>query len=343
LKIGDRSVDVEINPLPDYAQRIVSLWQTRGIVPTCELHIPSVPEEPKERPFDLAGQICKLLSLASGTVVEWIVAAGVNERGERTRTMHAARRTKPYCSLSVVPIKDFGYEANTRMLQEFLQRGLGNSEARGWRKVNALIAAFLDARLESDYAEARGIKTIVMLEMLKNLFVDEYSTNVWEPLLPQSLRTKIRTVIKKALKESDIPSETAVVVQEKLGQFDPSFRRLVLYMIEQLGLVEDEKTVRAVVGARNSLIHTGQFVSVKDPVKGKDLGFVDAGHEFFSLLSFVDRILLRIVGHVGMYTNYSGCSMSRFAPVMEELPVRSTGQFLPSTAPGCLRRSGVRG
>lgn len=111
-------------------------------------------------------------------------------------------------------------------------------------------------------------------------------------------------------------------VRDKLGQWDPSFRRVVLYMIEQLGLVEDEKSVKAIVASRNSLVHTGQFLSVKDPAKGKDLGFADAEHKFFTLLSFVDRILLRIVGHLGMYTNYSECSMSRFAPVMESLPVR---------------------
>jgi hypothetical protein len=145
---------------------------------------------------------------------------------------------------------------------------------------------------------------------------------VWEPLLPQALRRKIGTLVKKALKENDVPPEAAGAVRDKLGQLDPSFRRLVLYMIEQLGLAEDENTVKAIVAARNSLVHTGQFVSVKDPVKGKDLGFADAGHEFFTLLSFVDRILLRVVGHAGMYTNYSECSMNRFAPVIENLLVR---------------------
>jgi hypothetical protein len=322
LRIDGQSVDVEITPLPDYVPRVVTLWQTRAIVPTCELHIPTVPEAPKEWPFDLAARICKLLSVAAGTVIEWIVATGVNAHGERTRSVLAARRTKPYCSLAVAPIKEFGYEANTRMLQELLQTGLDHSEVRDWRKMTGLIAAFLDARLESDYAEARGIKTVVVLEMLKDLFVDDYSQKVWEPLLPQALRRKIGTLVKKALKENDVPPEAAGAVRDKLGQLDPSFRRLVLYMIEQLGLAEDENTVKAIVAARNSLVHTGQFVSVKDPVKGKDLGFADAGHEFFTLLSFVDRILLRVVGHAGMYTNYSECSMNRFAPVIENLLVR---------------------
>jgi hypothetical protein len=39
-------------------------------------------------------------------------------------------------------------------------------------------------------------------------------------------------------------------------------------------------------------------------------------------LSFVDRILLRVVGHSGMYRNYSDCSTNRFAPVIASLPLR---------------------
>jgi len=326
LRIDGRNVDVEITPLPDYVQRILTLWQIRAIVPTCELRIPTVPDAPKEWPFDLAARICKLMSVAAGTVIEWIVATGVNERDERTRAVHAARRTKPYCSLAVAPIKEFGYEANTRMLEEFLQHGLDQCRMRDWRKTSGFIAAFLDARLENDYAEARGIKTVVVLEMLKELFVDEYSHYVWEPLLPQALRRRIGTVVKKALKENDIPPEAASVVRDKLGRWDPPFRRLVLYMIEQLGLSEDENTVKAVVASRNSLVHSGQFVSVKDPIRGKELSFADAGHEFFTLLSFVDRILLRIIGHTGMYTNYSDSSMGRFAPVMQNLPVRKAAE-----------------
>ena len=326
LKIDGRNVDAEITPLPDYVPRIVTLWQTRAIVPTCELRIPTLPDASREWPFDLATRICKLVSVAAGTVIEWIVATGVNGRDERTRSVHAARRPKPYCSLAVAPIKEFGYEANTHMLEEFLQHSLDQCRMDDWRKTSGLIAAFLDARLENDFAEARGIKTVVVLEMLKELFVEEYSQKLWKPLLPQSLRRKIDTVVKKALKENDIPPEAAGAVRDRLGQLDPSFRRLVLYMIEQLGLDEDEKTVKAIVAARNSLVHTGQFVSVKNAVRGKNLGFADAGHEFFTLLSFVDRILLRLVGHAGMYTNYSDCSMKRFAPVMQNLPVVKTAE-----------------
>ncbi len=232
LKIEGRSVDVEITALPDYVQRILTLWQTRAIIPTCELRIPAVPDAPKEWPFDLAARICKLLSVAAGTVVEWIIATG--ERDGRTRTIHAARRTKPYCSLEVTPIKEFGYEANTRMLEEFLQHGLDQCGIRDWRKISGLISAFLDARLENDYAEARGIKTVVVLEMLKELFVDEYSQNVWEPLLPQALRRKIGTIVKKALKDNSLPPGSSQRRARQSGAVRP--------FVPALGAVHDRAT-----------------------------------------------------------------------------------------------------
>ena len=285
LKIDGQDVDPEIKPLPDYVQRVVTLWQTRAIIPTCELQISTVPDKSQEWPFDLAGRICRLLSVAAGTVIEWITAYGVNENNERTRCVHAARRTKPFCSLPVVPIREFGYDANTRMLQEFLQNGLEQSSARDRHRMNAVVAAYLDARLESDFVEARGIKTVVVLEMLKNLFSEEYSSKEWNKLMPKSLRKRISVVVKNALKQSEIPAGPADAVQEMMGQLNrPPFKRLVAYMIEQLGLVEDESVVKAIILARNSLVHTGQFLSVKDPEKAKELGFTDAAHEFLALL-----------------------------------------------------------
>ena len=75
---------------------------------------------------------------------------------------------------------------------------------------------FLIARLENDYAEARGIKTVVVLEMLKEFFVHEYSEKVWEPMLPQALRRKIGTVIKTA-------SKRAMFLRKPWAQFATSW------------------------------------------------------------------------------------------------------------------------
>ena len=95
LRIDGQTLDIEITPLPDYVQRIVTLWQTRAIIPTSELRIPTVPGVPKEWPFGLAAQICKLVSVAAGTVVDWVVATSFNERDERTRSVHAGDAPNP--------------------------------------------------------------------------------------------------------------------------------------------------------------------------------------------------------------------------------------------------------
>jgi hypothetical protein len=323
LNIDAQTVKIEIRPLPDYVDRIVRLWQTRAIIPTCELEITPPEGSPSAWPFHLVAKVCKLLSVAAGTVIEWIVADGLDQETQRTHSIHAARRTKPFCSLPIIPINELGYEANSRILQTFLQEGLEQISGHDGHLINGLIAAFLDARLEGDYLESRGIKTVVVLEMLKNLFTDEYCQTEWNSLLPRSLRRNISNIIQCALKERKIESGPSQAVQEALGQLSrPTFKRIMLYMIGKLALVEKDSLVKGVMQARNSLVHTGQFLSMRDPEKAKEQGFTDAVHEFFLLLSFADRVLLRVLGYSGVYTDYSECTQLRFFSVMQELPVR---------------------
>src|SRR5205085_2165084 len=126
-----------------------------------------------------------------------------------------------------------------------------------------------------------------------------------------------------SLKQNDIPARASKAVEDVLGQLSrPSFRLVVAYMIEQLGLIEEKSLIKAVIRARNSLVHTGQFLSAKEPATAKELGFTDVGHEFFTLLSLVDRILLRIFGYVGMHVSYGTCTQQSFSPVIKELAVR---------------------
>jgi hypothetical protein len=85
LKIEGRSVSVAIRPLPNYVDRFVRLWQTRSVIPTCELEIAVPAGTPAEWPFDLSATVCKLLSVAAGTVVEWIAAEGFGHENHRPR------------------------------------------------------------------------------------------------------------------------------------------------------------------------------------------------------------------------------------------------------------------
>jgi hypothetical protein len=324
LNVAERSHAIDIQPLSDYVRRIVRLWQTRDILPTAQLVIKSAADATAPSSFELVTNICKLLSVVAGTVVQWLAVEGFDQEKRRGYRLHVARLTKPYCSLPLVPIAEFGYQTNSNILQSFLQGGLEQMHQLEPTTINGLIAAFLDARLEHDYIEARGIKTAVVLEILKGLFNKELSETEWDVLLPKPLRKRISTVVRAALEENDIQPEAVEIAQEALAQLSrPTFRRVVLFMLRKLALPEDDTAINAAVWSRNSLVHTGRFLSTNNPQKATSLNIADAAQEFFLLLSFVDRLLLRLLGHSGLYIDYSRSTRWQLSPVIADLPVRA--------------------
>jgi hypothetical protein len=299
-------MEVEIRPLDDYVDRIVRIQQTRAILPTASLVLKTASTMPPPWCHEAAHKICRLISLAAGTVVEWIRADGFDPEVNKHYRFHSAGAAKPFCSLPTVPIKELSYEANTNVLKAFLQSGLNRFSLGDDRRLQSLIAAFLDARLEGEFLETRGIKVAVTLEILKDSFVAKLISDEWEPRMPATLRKRIARLTKAALSADGIDTDTITIVTETLGQPSrPSLRRIINYILKVLKLSEEKTVVDAVITIRNRLVHTGQFVSHNDPETAAKLKIVDAAHEFYLLLSFVDRVLLRTFGHSGGYIDYS--------------------------------------
>jgi hypothetical protein len=76
-------------------------------------------------------------------------------------------------------------------------------------------------------------------------------------------------------------------------------------MLKALNLSEEKSVIDAVIGIRNRLVHSGRFISQTDARTASKLGIADVDQEFYILLSFVDRILLRIFGYSGPRIDYS--------------------------------------
>ena len=321
-RFGQRDSRGRDQPLADYVDRIVHLWQSRGIIPTAELVL--------TQPFDsvaelhtLASRICKLISVAAGSVVEWIQAEGFDPQSQKTYRFHGARATKPFCSFPTVPIKELSYQANGETLRFFLQSGLARFAKDDPQYLNGLIGAFLDARLEDDYLEGRGVKTAVALEILKNPFAERFTREHWDKVMPKTLRKEIVKVAVAAVDEKGMGDEVNRVVRETLNQLArPSLGRMLSFMIEALDLAEEDSTVAAATAIRNRLVHTGQFLSHSDADKAKKLSLSDAVNEFYVMSSFLDRLLLRFFGYAGWHIDYSRATSGQVGSVIKELPLR---------------------
>ncbi len=306
LQESGQTVEVEIKPLDDYVDRIVRIQQTRGVLPTALLELKTASSMEPSWCHGLATKICHLISLAAGTAVDWLRADGFDQKLNKRYRFHSAAPTRPFCSLPTVPIKDLSYQANTTILQRFLQSGLDRYASRDSRYLERLIASFLDARLEGEFLETRGLKVAVTLEIAKNEFADALKKGEWETLMPSALRTRIRNIATSALSSGGIDSDTVTIVSETLAQLSrPSLRRVINYMLRELTLSEDKSVIDAVIEIRNRLVHSGRFISETDAARASKLGIADINQEFYILLSFVDRVLLRIFGHSGPKIDYS--------------------------------------
>jgi hypothetical protein len=152
----------------------------------------------------VATKICYLISLAAGTSVDWLRAEGFDSQLKKRYCFHSAPPTRPFCKLPTVPIKDLSYQANTNILQHFLQSGLDRYATSESRHLDSLIASFLDARLEGEFLETRGLKVAVTLEIAKNEFAALLTKGEWETMMPTDLRKRIRDIAKSALRSDGI-------------------------------------------------------------------------------------------------------------------------------------------
>lgn len=157
LQVNDRKITIKrvtgYNEICDMLREFNGIDVTsEAIVETCKLY--ELDELEK-----LMDEVCLLLSLASGTTVQWICYKATTNDGDCVRMYHRSVVTKPYTSLRLIPsdsVKSFVEQT----LQEFKRQ---NQK----RKMGTAILLYLDAKSEQDYLELRGLKLASLAEFLK--------------------------------------------------------------------------------------------------------------------------------------------------------------------------------
>jgi len=157
LQVNDRKITIKrvtgYNEICDMLKEFHGIDVTsEAIVETCKLY--EIDELKK-----LMDEVRLLLSLASGTTVQWICYKATTNDGDCVRMYHRSAVTKPYTSLRLIPsdsVKSFVEQT----LQEFKRQN------QKW-KMGTAILLYLDAKLEQDYLELRGLKLASLAEFLK--------------------------------------------------------------------------------------------------------------------------------------------------------------------------------
>lgn len=247
------------------------------------------------------GDVCCLLQLATGTLVNWVAWEALDLAGRVIGAFHYTAATKPATAFELVPPGE---------IESFMTETLPNLctlDSR-WRFREAVLS-LIDAKLEGDFLEARGLKAATLVDFLcgrfrevegKERVLSEDDFNRWS----KQVKPKVAELSVQKLRESGIilPENAcaASVVDDMMAHWNEfnrySFRRSLRWLLEELRLEVPRNEIDKGVDSRNALVHDQRFVSGET---------TEMFTEYVRLLSLADRILLALVGYRGFYNDWT--------------------------------------
>ena len=303
VRFRHQGLDFAIQPLAGYSECLSRLQVTRSVLPTAQLHVAT--RAAVARVCEAADELCYLLSIALGTKINWITLTESTAARSWLRRYHCSRITKPYGALSVVDRNGSGIGA-------FLRRVADCSLEQARKKsglTSAVIDTYLDAKSEGDFLQVRAVKLMVAVEMLKASYAVEsgldvlaFSRQEFEQLRPELLRG-----IKNSLASAGEATQRAAIYANAGALNRIPFSRQLGRLCKAAGFVVTDEEIQRFVASRNKLIHEGQFYCdcATTREKSRIAPLSDHISEWFWLLHFADRLVLRAINYVGPYIDWS--------------------------------------
>ena len=311
LKDTNSQTELSIRPLKHDTKILRRIKTQKGTDVTCEAVSDILEDGSIGRLKEVIDGLCYLLSIARGTKIQWIYCDQYDASGGLVMRTHSSRVTKPYCPLAVIdPRCDGRYE--TKVFLEQAYRAYV-SKRDSHRLNRGTIDAYLDAKVENDYLETRGIKLAVALEMLKAVFLELPDSSAKEFVLDQVDFKKhvqpISKAIEKILEQEGVGKDDrkAICSEKKIeGLNRRAFRYFIGKLCKQIGLNVEENEIRLFVACRDKLVHKGRFYceAASNEEREKCPPLPSKTDEYFFLVNFLDRIFLKLLGYSGTYIDW---------------------------------------
>ncbi len=279
--------DVRLRPVSDYSEITEILEHTRGMDVTCHVLVSNVPASQIGDVVNMVEKLCLLLSLARGTRVSYprfdIISP---EKPLLVSHYHACRKSTFHHSAPIdyvkrIETKTFLQQAYPRIDQAFDDWG-----------VDGVIDMYVDSKFESEYINARGIKTVICMEMLRAKFMQRRNSGefiIGEGLFSEKkeeLQKKIRSILSETFPEVDSGSLDLMSFHSQ-GLNYYTFRRSINEMCEAVGFSVSKSDISRFVKIRNKLVHSGSYES-------EQMAFSD--HKFIDW--FVGKFVLATLGYI---------------------------------------------
>ncbi len=315
---------ISIKRLPDYDTIKNQLENKSSIAVTSELEIPVDNSQNIKEILNISFEICHLLSICRGTKVFWIYYRCYDEFGNIVFQTYCDMTTRSLSELpELITSESFGLESTKKFLETAYTTVLQNLLLR--RYLQRFSNVFVEARDGKGFLESRGVRIVVVMEMLAKYVLENPYFEISAYILNSSTCKDTKKAILESCKsainakiiDSDIKftdrwnlpnvesMETQNMVIERredlinnLSSLNHTpFRRIIVRLCEKINLEVDEQEIKRFVNSRNALIHTGNFYS--DPSVDRAIF-----EEYSFLVNFLDRVFLKLFNYSGDYNNF---------------------------------------
>ncbi|MFC1980939.1 hypothetical protein ACFLVN_01685 [Chloroflexota bacterium] len=157
---------IEIHEIEDYKNIIESVKAQRGIDVTCEAVLEICSEDEVDSAIQLVDTLCKLLSFARGTKINWIYYDCFDSRGEYILSSHNNNVVWRYAG---IPLIDPRNPNDTAIFIEQAYPSYVSIQDK--YSLGKSIEAYLDAKREGVYLETRALVAAVLLDFLSGIYV----------------------------------------------------------------------------------------------------------------------------------------------------------------------------
>lgn len=313
LESRDRLINLHIRPVGKYEKTMQKVQTLKDIDVTCEAITNASSSDEARQLEEVIDSLCRILSVARGTKVQWIYCDYYDGASRRVRRTHFNHITAPFCPLAII---DSGIEGRNET-QTFIE---GAYRVYVDRRVDyeldrGIIDAYLNAKAENDYLEMRGAKLAVALEKLKAVFLKQGTLAsefiLDEKMFDENIRPKIKDAIKdavnKALGDTDASKEARSKIYEKLGELNRrSFKDLLNIFLNDVEFKASEEDLKLFIQCRNKLVHTGDFYcnTATSKEKSRCKPLPSPAEEYYFMVNFLDKIFLRLLGYSGQYVDW---------------------------------------
>lgn len=303
---------IAIKGIDESLMNLKRLSATRDVLPTADLELEA--SSSLNSDIELVNEVCYFLSIAVGTKVQWITQTDwISSNDWIARSHYGLHVTKGYIPLPLIDLR-----GGSKLLENFLEV-VGNKGRFSKNKLvflpQSVIDTCLDAKAEGDYLQPRALKLVIAVEMLKAEFqLDRDISPLGIPEIEYDhLRKLIKDAVRGAIKNKTTSTQRSIIYSNLGGLNRTTFKDQLRELLAALDLDYCDDDLKRFVASRNMLVHEVRFYCEKASNQGKDsiLPFDSPTKEWFWLLHFVDRIILKASGYSGPYLNWSTRKIER--------------------------------